>query len=145
MKREKAYAIIDAVKRLRETLTDEMALNYVVLYPEWEKQIGKELNAGDRIKYDGKLYKVITSHTAQTTWEPNVALTLFEPIDVANDGTLDNPIIAAVGMTYFKGKYYLDETNKSIYLCTRDDSNGSGTTLYHTPSMLVGTYFKLVN
>ena len=141
MKREKAYAIIDAIKNLRETLTDEVALNYVVLYPDWK--IGKEFAVGERVEFEGKLYKVITAHTAQETWEPNVALTLFEPIDVVNEGDLANPIIAAVGMTYFKDKYYLDETGGKVYLCIRDDSNGNGTALYHMPSALVGVYFEL--
>lgn len=141
MKRERAYAIIDAIKNLRETLTDEVALNYVVLYPDWK--IGKEFALGERVEFEGKLYKVITAHTAQETWEPNVALTLFEPIDVINEGDFANPIIAAVGMVYFKDKYYLDETTGKVYLCTRDDSNGNGTALYHMPSALVGTYFEL--
>ena len=141
MKRERAYAIIDAIKSLRETLTDEVALEYAVLYPDWK--IGKEFVVGERIEFEDKLYKVITAHTAQETWEPNVALTLFEPIDVVNEGDLAHPIIAAIGMVYFKDKYYLDETDGKVYLCIRDDSNGNGTALYHMPSALVGVYFEL--
>lgn len=142
MKRERAYAIIDAIKSIRASLTDEVALEYIALYPDWE--IGKELTVGDRIEHNGKLYKVITAHTTQSTWEPDVALTLFEPIDVVNEGTLGKPIIADIGMTYFKDKYYLDGTNGKIYLCIRDDSNGNGTALYHMPSALVGTYFEAI-
>ena len=145
MKREKAERIINAIKEIRETLTDEVALKYAVIYPDWNKQIGKELAVGERIEHEGKLYKVITAHTAQETWKPNLTPTLFEPIDVVNEGTLANPIIAAIGMTYFKDKYYLDETNNKIYLCIRDDSNGNGTTLYHMPNVLVTTYFKLID
>lgn len=142
MKREKAYAIIDAIKSLRETLTDEVALNYVVLYPDWA--IGKELSVGERIEHEGKLYKVVQAHTTQESWTPDLTPSLFEPIDVINEGTLANPIIAAAGMCYFKDKYYLDETNGKIYLCTRDDSNGNGTVLHFMPSALVGTYFEVV-
>ena len=141
MKRERAYAIINAIKDIRTTLTDEMALDYIALYPDWE--IGKSLLVGDRVEHEGKLYKVITAHTAQEDWKPDVALTLFEPIDVINEGTLKNPIIAAVGMTYFKDKYYLDETDGKTYLCTRDDSNGNGTALHFIPSALIGTYFEV--
>lgn len=142
MKREKAYAIIDAIKNLRESLTDEVALNYVVLYPDWA--VNKELSVGDRVEYEGKLYKVIQGHTTQESWTPDLTPSLFEPIDVINEGTLTNPIIAAAGMTYFKDKYYLDETNGKVYLCTRDDSNGNGTALHFVPSALVGTYFEVV-
>ena len=47
---------------------------------------------------------------------------------------------AAVGMRYFKDKYYLD--GGKIYKCTRDDSNGQGTILQYLPSQLVGIYFE---
>lgn len=141
MKREKAIKIIDAIKSLRETLTDEVALNYVTLFPDWT--IGKELSVGERIEYEGKLYKVVQAHTTQESWTPDATPALFEPIDVINEGTLANPIIAATGMAYFKDKYYLDETNGSIYLCTRDDSNGNGTVLHFMPNALVGVYFEL--
>ena len=141
MKREKAMAIIDAIKRLRETLTDEVALEYVVLYHDWT--IGEELAAGDRIEYDGKLYKVVQAHTTQESWKPDLTPALFEPIDVVNEGTLANPIVAAAGMCYFKDKYYLDETNGKVYLCNRDDSNGNGTVLHFVPSALVGMYFEV--
>lgn len=142
MKRSKIYAFFNAVKKVRTTLSDDMALENIALYPDWE--VGKNLTVGDRIEHNGKLYKVITEHTTQETWAPDVALTLFEPIDIVNEGTLEKPIVAAVGMTYFKDKYYLDETDGKIYLCTRDDSNGNGTVLYYMPSALVGTYFEVI-
>ena len=144
MKRDLANKIVEYLKQTREIIADEIALNYVELYPNWEKHIGKELNVGERIEYNGRLYKVLTTHTTQETWSPDVSATLFEPIDVVNDGSLGNPIIAAAGMTYFKDKYYLDETDGKIYLCTRDDSNSNGTVLHFMPSALVGTYFEVV-
>ena len=142
MKRDKALAFIEAVKKIRETVSDDIALENIALYPEWKVNV--ELKVGDRVQHNDKLYKVLQDHTTQSTWTPTDALTLFEPIDVANDGSLERPFVAAVGMTYYKDKYYLDETDGKIYLCTRDDT-GNGTTLYHSPSALVGTYFELVN
>lgn len=142
MKRERAYKIIDAIKGVRAILTDEVALEYIALYPDWE--IGKDLLVGDRIEHEGKLYKVVQAHTTQESWTPDLTPSLFEPIDIVNEGTLTNPIIAAAGMCYFKDKYYLDKTDGKIYLCTRDDSNGNGTVLHFMPSALVGTYFEVV-
>ena len=140
MKRERAYAIIEAIKKVREELTDEAALEHIALYPDWE--IGKNLTVGERIEHEGKLYKVVQSHTAQEGWEPDLLPSLFEPIDIVNEGSFENPIVAAVGMTYFKDKYYLDGTDGKIYLCIRDDSNGNGTVLNFMPHDLVGIYFK---
>ena len=141
MKREKAIAIIDAIKRLRETLTDEVAIDYIAIFHDWT--VGEELTVGDRIEYEGKLYKVVQAHTTQEGWAPDLTPALFEPIDVVNEGTLTNPIVAAAGMCYFKDKYYLDETNGKVYLCTRDDSNGNGTVLHFVPSALIGVYFEV--
>ena len=141
MKREKAIAIIDAIKRLRETLTDEVAIDYIAIFHDWT--VGEELTVGDRIEYEGKLYKVVQAHTTQEGWTPDLTPALFEPIDVVNEGTLTNPIVAAAGMCYFKDKYYLDETNGKVYLCIRDDSNGNGTVLHFVPSALVGVYFEV--
>jgi hypothetical protein len=137
-----ANKIINALKNLREELSDEKALDYTVLYPSWKTN--KELKLGDRVKHNERLYKVIQEHITQSDWTPDKALTLFEPIDLVNEGSMSKPIVAAIGMTYFKDKYYLDETTGKIYLCTRDDSNGNGTILYHVPSALIGLYFTTV-
>lgn len=141
MKRSKAYTFIDAVKRVRATISDEVALENIALFPDWK--VGADLLIDDRVKYEGKLYRVLQAHTTQSTWTPTDALTLFQPIDITNDGSLERPFVAAVGMTYIKDKYYLDETNSKVYRCTRDDT-GNGTTLYYVPSALVGVYFELV-
>ena len=140
MKRSKAYAFINAVKRVRQTLPDEVALENIALFPDWE--VGKMLSVGDRVEHEGKLYKVIQAHTAQESWTPNLTPALFEPIDIVNDGTLENPIVAAAGMAYLKDKYYLDETDGKVYLCTRQDTD-EGTVLHFMPSALVGVYFEL--
>lgn len=141
MKRSKAYAFIDAVKRVREILSDNIALENIALFPDWE--IGDELSVGDRVEYEGKLYRVIQAHTSQEMWTPDITPSLFEPIDILNDGSLDRPFIAATGMTYYKDKYYFDEVDGNIYLCMRDDT-GNGTTLHFMPHDLVGVYFSLV-
>lgn len=141
MKRSKAYAFINAVKRVRQTLSDEVALANIALFPDWE--IGKPLSVGDRVEHEGKLYKVVQAHTSQESWTPNLTPSLFEPIDIVNKGTLENPIIAVSGMTYFKDKYYLDETDGNIYLCTRQDTE-DGTVLHFMPNALVGVYFTQI-
>lgn len=141
MKREKAYKIIEAIKQVREAIPDELALENIDLYPDWKK--GIELKANSRVVFNEKLYKVLQTHISQEDWVPSAALTLFEPLDIINEGTLENPIVAATGMTYYKGKYYLDETTNTVYLCNRDDS-GNGTTLYHMPSQLLGVYFDQI-
>ena len=140
MKRDKALAFIEAFKKIREVVSDDIAKENIGIYPEWSPN--KELESEDRVHYNGVLYKVIQTHNTQETWTPDMTSALFEPIDIVNEGTLERPFIAATGMTYYKDKYYLDETDGNVYLCTRDDT-GNGTTLHYTPSTLVGVYFSL--
>lgn len=141
MTKSRIRSFINTIKNVREALPDDMALEFVALYPTWE--VNKELKTGDRIEYNNSLYKVKQTHITQIDWTPEVALTLFEPLDTVNDGSLERPFIAASGMTYYKDKYYFDETDGKVYLCMRDDT-GNGTTLYYMPHDLVGAYFTLV-
>ena len=142
MTKDRIRSFIEAVVKMRGMATDEQAIEVKSLYPIWKSDV--LYSAGERVGYDGKLYKVVQAHTTQESWTPDLTPSLFEPIDVVNTGTLANPIVAAAGMCYFKDKYYLDETDGKIYLCTRDDSNGNGTVLHFLPSALIGTYFELI-
>ena len=57
---------------------DQTALHMREFYPEWES--GKEYAAGYKVQYGGQLYKVITAHTSQADWTPDVAVSLYEEI-----------------------------------------------------------------
>ena len=62
MTRSEAQAFISAFVALRESATDEQAVLVPNVFPAWKPE--KEHKTGDRIQYQGKLYKVITSHTS---------------------------------------------------------------------------------
>ena len=87
---------VNTIKTLRETIPDEIALQNISIYPEWRE--GLNLQIGDRLKYQEKLYKVIQAHTTQADWQPNLVPALFEILDIVNEGTLENPILASAGM-----------------------------------------------
>ena len=79
--------ILDAVKAMlrkdTDTLTDEEALGVAALYPTWTSRIGQDLAVGERLWYDGSLYKVIQAHTAQDNWTPSEAVSLFAMVSIA--------------------------------------------------------------
>lgn len=61
-------------------------------------------------------------------------------------GTINNPIPAYRGMTYYKGKYYSQDGQ--TYLCIRDkdgEEEGQGLALNYLPSELLLIYFTLVS
>lgn len=132
----------------RITLDDQKALKYKSMYPTWKPgvEITQDMidSGKNRYQYDGKLYKAVTPHTTQETWEPGIdTLSLWVVIDVVHAGTADDPIPAVAGMEYEYGKYYLD--GDTVYLCQRDGEPAGGKiTLAYLPHDLVGQYFEAV-
>lgn len=85
MKREEAKAIIDALVSMRGMATDDMALAAPALYPAWRPE--REYKAGERVRYDEALYKVLQDHAAQVMWTPEAAPSLYALVLTADDGT----------------------------------------------------------
>ena len=77
MTRSEAQAFISAFVALRESATDEQAVLVPNVFPAWKPE--KEHKTGDRIQYQGKLYKVITSHTSQEDWTPDTVVLQYMP------------------------------------------------------------------
>lgn len=128
-----------ALKQARAITDDQEALTVQCLYKEWIKQIGKQLNVGEYVQHEGKLYRVLQAHQAQSDWIPGDGTeSLFVVIDKEHAGTLEDPIPYDGNMELFSGKYYIQ--NDVAYLCIRD----SGTPLYHDLSSLVGIYVEEV-
>ncbi len=128
-----------AVKQARTITDDQEALEVKCFYKEWEKQIGKELQVGEYIQYEDKLYRVLQAHVAQIEWIPGVGTeSLFVVIDKEHEGTINDPIPFVQNMELFNGKYYIQD--EVLYLCTRD----SGNPIYHNLSALVGVYVDIV-
>lgn len=140
MTREEALEFRRKIEFAAKNLSDSDALNSIELFPVWSEF--KDYVKGDRCRDQGKLYRCYNPITANPTWRPSVTPAHWEEVTVGEDGTIGNPITAAVGMRYYKDKYYKE--GDKIYKCIRDDSNGQGTILYYTPSQLVGNYFEEV-
>ena len=112
---------------------DATALRMVAYYPEWTA--GTAYAAGDRLVYNGDLYKVLQAHTAQETWLPGTGTeSLYVRIDEQHDGSKYDPIPYSGNMALESGKYY-SQSGKT-YLCNRD----TGNPVYNTLADLVGIY-----
>ena len=59
-------------------LTDEQALEVPGLFPEWNAE--STYAVGDRVKYNGTLYRCLTAHTAQDAWTPTDAPSLWAKV-----------------------------------------------------------------
>lgn len=86
MNRREAREIIAAIVKLRESVNDELALSVPMLYPAWRE--GVEYSVGYRILYNEVLYKVLTAHTSQETWTPDVSPSLFAKVLIADENVV---------------------------------------------------------
>lgn len=118
------------------SVDDATAYRMRSFYPEWEDVIGKTVDEGYKLTYQGKLYKVITAHTAQSDWTPDAAASLYTRIDETHDGTKYDPIPYEGNMALESGKYYVQDG--VTYLCTRDTVNP----VYNALAELVGQYVE---
>ena len=117
-------------------LSDEQAVMIPLCYDAWIT--GKAYKVGDRVEWEGKLWKCRQAHTSQENYKPSIdTASLWEVIDVEHAGTLEDPIPYDQTMTVNNGKYYLEDG--IIYKCIRD----SGQPLYASCASLVGNYFEV--
>lgn len=121
-------------------LSDEEALKRKTLYPEWASFIGKSLDTGFKVLYEGRLYKVrqpITTVLENQYPSVNTAA-LYEEINETASGTIDDPIPYNGNMELFEGLYYSQAG--VTYKCTRS----TGQAVYHDLSALVGIYVQKI-
>ena len=115
---------IDQLKCLKifaETLSDEQALLVPLVYDEFEVDI--DYKVGNRVLYNDILYKVITEHTSQETWTPDIAPSLFAKIiNETQDGSIPEwvqPDSTNAYMTgdkvIFEGKTYESLIDNNIW------------------------------
>ena len=78
--------VIEAVKKMLSTdaeeLSDEDALDVAALFPTWVSKMGEEVTAGERLWYDGFLWKVLQPHTAQENWTPSTSPSLYVKVSI---------------------------------------------------------------
>lgn len=121
------------------SLSDTESLEMKSWYPEWADGVGKQLNAGEKYRHGGRLWKVLQSHTAQEQWKPGETGTesLYTEVVENHAGTLEDPIPYNNNMELEEGKHYSQDG--VTYLCTR----GTGIPVYNPLKDLVGIYVEV--
>ena len=118
------YDVMEAVKKMLATstveLSDEDALSVAALYPTWTSKVGQTVNVGERYWYDGKLWKVVQSHTVQEDWTPDTASSLFTEVSIEEWPDWVQPISAETAyntgdkVTY-NGKHYISLIDNNVW------------------------------
>ena len=86
MKRNEAIRMREIIELAVTSLTDEIALEVVTLFPEWKEDIVYETDV--RVKYNGVLYRCLTTHTSQAIWTPDVSPSLFTKVLIPDENTI---------------------------------------------------------
>ena len=135
---QQAASYREIIEAVMQAVEDEVALTAVPLFPEWKE--GMDYQDGTRVKRNDFLYRVREgkAHTSQVGWEPEVATSLWEAVNVDNEGTASDAIPYTAGMALEEGKHYTE--GGVTYLCTRE----SGAPVYHALKDLVGLYVEVV-
>ena len=67
-----------------DEMTDEEAIERPILFPNWKS--GKQYTTNERIRYGGRIFKVLQNHTSQDDWTPSRAPSLFAEILTSETG-----------------------------------------------------------
>lgn len=82
--RARAYQLRALIEQAAASLPDEDALSGIELFPAWAA--GVAYTADTRIRYEGKLYRVVQAHTSQADWLPDSTPALYT--EVAKPGEI---------------------------------------------------------
>lgn len=145
--------LVAAMKAMRNTADDQTAVKAMDLYPLFTEIVGTYQHKGFRCRYEANgqmnMYKLSADDTTEQgtliveNWNPVDAQAIWTAINIEHAGTLEDPIPAARGMEYVKGKYYVE--NEIIYLMNRAGmQDGESVILQYMPSELVNHYFTAV-
>ena len=120
MTKQKAKDFINSLVNLRGFATDTQALEAPAVYPEWKTDVMYALN--ERILYNNILYKVITSHTSQADWTPDVSASLFAKVLIPDPDIIPeweqpdstNPYMKGDKVTY-NGKTWVSIVDNNVW------------------------------
>jgi hypothetical protein len=113
MKRSELFKIREMIEKASASLPDADAIEAAELFPAWA--VGVAYSVGERVQYDGKLYKVVQAHTSQADWTPPTVPALFT--EVAKPGEI--PVWkqpTGAQDAYNKGdKVWYPDVNTTVY------------------------------
>jgi chitodextrinase len=120
MTRGKAMEFINSLVNLRTSATDEQATEAPAVYPTWKEDVVYAID--DRVLYNDILYKVITAHTSQADWTPDVAASLFAKVLIPDENVVPeweqpdstNPYMTGDKVTY-NGKTWVSTVDNNVW------------------------------
>ena len=118
---ELAQKLREYIEKAAVSLSDEDALEAVQLYPSW-KNNHEYKEVGERVRYDGVLYKVLQAHTSQSEWVPPQAPSLFAKVLIPDPDVIPeweqpdstNPYMKDDKVTH-NGKTWISDVDNNVW------------------------------
>ena len=112
--------ILEAVKRMLSTeteeLTDEEALDVAALFPTFVSKIGQSVNAGERLWWDGRLWKALQNiPELLANWTPDTATSLFVEVSIEEWPAWRQPLGSEDGYDFGAHVAHVNKHWESIY------------------------------
>lgn len=103
----------ELIEKGSSSLSDADAIEVVWLFPLWA--VGVAYSVGERVQYDGKLYKVVQAHTSQADWTPPTVPALFTEVSKPGEIPVWKQPTGAQD-AYNKGdKVWYPDVNTTVY------------------------------
>ena len=115
---ERARALRPYIEKAAISLTDEDALQAVELFPQWV--VAHAYVVGERLQYNGVLYRVVQAHTSQADWTPDITPALFVVVSLDAWPEFVQPTGAHDAYkkgdkVTFEGKHYISLIDGNVY------------------------------
>ena len=118
--RERAYQLRNLIEQAVKSLDDTDALSGIELFAAWGT--GTNYAAGDRVRYEGVLYRCLTAHTSQADWTPTAAPSLWAQVLIPDPETIPewvqpdstNPYMAGDKVTH-NGKTWVSTIDNNVW------------------------------
>lgn len=84
------------------SVSNDVALYMVNMFPVWSPN-SVEYKKGERVSYNDILYQVVTAHTSQESWKPDVSPSLFVKVISSINGEIPEWVQPSPENAYKKG------------------------------------------
>ena len=116
---EKAKVLRSKIEELAAGIDDSTAVEYSDLFPLWDGN-DKEYAAGDRVRFEGILYRVLQPHTSQSDWTPDTAHSLFAEVLIPDPEVIPEWVQPESTNPYMKGDKV--KHNGRTWICDIDNN-----------------------
>ena len=123
---ERARELRSVIETVMQDVSDDVAVTAPELFGAFDDD-GHAYAVGDKVRYNGTLYKVLQAHTSQADWTPEAAPSLFAKVLIETDENGQQTEIpeweqpdstnaySAGDMVMFNGKVYVSKIDNNVW------------------------------